>query len=128
MTINMQRAKVSPYAVPGMRHSDLPAWRRVMTVPQSDGQMRKVMGIVCGFYELKESQFLSRKRDPLFVLARKVFALLCYRYFRISCTVVAGFLSKDHTTVLFYAKNLEGLIETDSGLALEFQSISAKLF
>jgi len=87
-----------------------------------------IIRVVCDHFNISESDIKSKKRNAEIVMPRQIIMYLCRQMTDSSQTKVAQLLGKnDHTTVIYGAKKIEELLETDQSLANTIEIIKKKI-
>jgi len=73
----------------------------------------QVISNVCEYFELSKKELLSSYRGKEVTEARSIIAYILHKKFRLSSTKTGKAINRDHSTVLYFCKKIEGFIEVD---------------
>jgi hypothetical protein len=76
----------------------------------------EIMRMVCKFYNIQENEFLSKRRSESLVSPRRVMALLCSEFTKLSLVGISRIMDRDHTTILHALRKIRRLLPQDEGL------------
>ena len=88
-----------------------------------------VLDSVAGCLKISKQDILSKKRTRDIVTARQMTMLLCKNYINLPLAAIGKQLGgKTHATVLYAAKTIQNVIDTDKVANQHFQNIKANLY
>lgn len=87
-----------------------------------------IISKVCEHYNIEESVIQTKSRKREIVQARQIAMFLAKKYTDHSMSKIGQFIAKrDHATVLYACKAIEGLIEVDKNFKNEIEEIEATI-
>ena len=90
--------------------------------------VQQILEAVGGYFEVKLSDLLSKKRPKSIVLPRQVGMWLARKHTRFSLGEIGGYFGgRDHTTVMHAVRKIEDQIQADARLQNDVQAIETEL-
>lgn len=106
----------------------------VLKVPLTDdasgaGRLdaRTVLNTICGYYELPIKLIKGEKRDRPIARPRQILMYLLKKHTGMTLDEIAGFLGRDHTTVIHGVRNIETLLDVNERVGKEVGELQKKL-
>ena len=72
-----------------------------------------LMKRICKHFKITEEELLSNKRTQLVVDARSILAYILHKKYGLTTTSTGEIINRDHSTVTYFTKKIEGFIEFD---------------
>lgn len=126
--MNHLQTPISAYTIPGLKGMDRREWRRHGVGRDEQRVMGEILAKVSEFFDIPVDDIKGVKRFREIVTARKAFCQVCFRELYISCTRVATFINRDHTTVLSAVRVYANERETCPELQTQFDDLLYKIF
>ena len=131
----LQGALVSLLAYATLTHTDvtLDLARQVVadlvTRPKPELiTMDTIIAAVCSFYKIETSAMQQNSRKREIVMARQIAMYLCKKFTTDSlATIGRGLGNRNHSTVVYAVRSVEGLIDTDPAVAEAVKAIESEL-
>ena len=94
-----------------------------------DITVENVLNTTSDYFKLTAQDILSKKRTREVVMARQMTMLICKNYINTPLATIGKKLGgKTHATVIYAAKTIQNIIDTDKIAKQHFQNIKAKLY
>ncbi len=90
--------------------------------------IENIQKTVADFYRIKVSDLLSKKRTRIYARPRQIAMCLARELTQLSLPEIgAAFGDRDHTTVMYACKTIEGLRNSDSAISADFNLLNQTL-
>jgi len=90
--------------------------------------IERIIKIVCDFFNMPKSDFLSQTRKREIVQSRQIAMYFAKKFTKHSLEVIGNDIAnKDHTTVIYSCKNVKNLMDTDKHFKSQVESIEKKI-
>ncbi len=76
-------------------------------------KIQMLINRVCESFNVSEKELMSKRRFRPFVEARNVCMYILHKHYNLSSTAAGKIFNKDHCTVLYACKSIEGFMQFD---------------
>ena len=113
---------LSPYAGVGI-------WdvKEVLEIANSESNNRRIIRVVCDYYQISEKEIFSKSRQRYCCIARQVAMYLMCRIKKNSLTSIGHLFNKDHTTVIHSRNHISDLMQSLDEIRNDVENLQMKL-